>query len=111
MDEAVLRRQVGGASVMEKQLRHLVRLSEISHVTIRVLPFSAGAHAGLDGAFYLLEFPDQEDPDVVYLEQATSGLVPEAPEEVRRYTLMFGTVLAKALSPAESTALLASMAE
>ncbi|KIH97996.1 XRE family transcriptional regulator [Streptomonospora alba] len=111
LDEAVLHRRVGGASVMAEQLRYLVRLSELSHVTIRVLPFSAGAHAGLDGAFYLLEFPDQEDPDVVYLEQATSGLVPEAPEEVRRYTLMFGNLLAKALPTAESTALLSSMAE
>ncbi|WP_150244200.1 helix-turn-helix domain-containing protein [Nocardiopsis quinghaiensis] len=102
LDEAVLRRQVGGPETMRAQLRHLVELTERAHVTIRVLPFSHGAHAGMDGPFYLLEFPEQADPDVVYLEQAGSGLVPENPEEVRRYTLMFGSLLGKALKPDES---------
>lgn len=102
LDEAVLRRQVGGPTTMQGQLRHLVELSDRLNVTIRVVPFSHGAHAGMDGPFYLLEFPEQADPDVVYLEQAGSGLVPEDPEEVRRYTLMFGSLLGKALKHDES---------
>ncbi|WDZ90280.1 helix-turn-helix transcriptional regulator [Nocardiopsis sp. HUAS JQ3] len=102
LDEAVLRRQVGGPTTMQGQLQHLVELSERPNVTIRVVPFAHGAHAGMDGPFYLLEFPEQADPDVVYLEQAGSGLVPEDPEEVRRYTLMFGSLLGKALEHDES---------
>ncbi|WP_304452140.1 helix-turn-helix transcriptional regulator [Nocardiopsis sp. YSL2] len=102
LDEAALRREVGGPAVMEEQRRHLVDLAERSNVTIRIVPFSRGAHAGMDGQFNLLEFPEQADPDVVYLEQAGSGLVPEDPEEVRRYTLMFGSLLGKALEPDES---------
>jgi Domain of unknown function (DUF5753) len=56
----------------------------------------------MDGPFVLLSFPEPGDPDLVYLEQAASGLVPEEPGEVRRYTLMFGHLLGKALSAEES---------
>ncbi|MEV2275706.1 helix-turn-helix transcriptional regulator [Nocardiopsis sp. NPDC049922] len=106
LDEAVLRRQVGGPDTMRRQLQHLVELAALPNVTIRVVPFSHGAHAGMDGQFNILEFPEQADPDVVYLEQAGSGLVPEDPEEVRRYTLMFGSLLARALEPDESILLI-----
>ncbi|NYH52215.1 transcriptional regulator with XRE-family HTH domain [Nocardiopsis arvandica] len=102
LDEAVLRRQVGGPEIMHGQIQHLLKLAEYPNVTIRVVPFSQGAHPGMDGQFNLLEFPEQADPDLVYLEQAGSGLVPEDPEEVRRYTLIFGSLLGKALEPDES---------
>lgn len=102
LDEAVLRRQVGGPETMHGQVQHLIALAQQPNVTIRVVPFSHGAHPGLDGQFNLLEFPEQADPDLVYLEQAGSGLVPEDPEEVRRYTLMFGSLLGKALKTNET---------
>ncbi|GHC85279.1 transcriptional regulator [Nocardiopsis terrae] len=102
LDEAVLRRQVGGPETMRGQVQHLIDLAQRPNVTIRVVPFSHGAHPGLDGQFNLLEFPEQADPDLVYLEQAGSGLVPEDPEEVRRYTLMFGSLLGKALKADET---------
>lgn len=102
LDEAVLRRQVGGPETMREQLQRLIDLAQHPNVTIRVVPFSHGAHPGLDGQFNLLEFPEQADPDLVYLEQAGSGLVPEDPEEVRRYTLMFGSLLGRALKANES---------
>ena len=76
LDEAVLRRQVGGPQAMQEQVRHLIAMAELPNVVIHVLPFAVGAHAGLDGPFVLLSFPEPEDPDLVYLEQATSGLVP-----------------------------------
>jgi hypothetical protein len=75
---------------MREQIRHLITMAGQPNVVIHVLPFAAGAHAAMDGPFCLLSFPEPEDPDLVYLEQATSGLVPEEPGEVRRYTLMFG---------------------
>jgi transcriptional regulator with XRE-family HTH domain len=111
LDEAVLRRQVGGPGAMQEQVRHLIAMAELPNVAIHVLPFAAGAHPGMEGPFVLLSFPEPEDPDLVYLEQATSGLVPEEPEEVRRYTLMFGTLLGKALPAEESAAFMAKIAE
>jgi transcriptional regulator with XRE-family HTH domain len=102
LDEAVLRRQVGGPEAMRAQIRHLISMAAEPNVVMHVLPFAAGAHPGMDGPFVLLSFPEPEDPDLVYLEQATSGLVPEEPGEVRRYTLMFGNLLGKAL-PAEDS--------
>jgi DNA-binding XRE family transcriptional regulator len=111
LDEAVLRRQVGGPGAMQDQLRHLIAMAELPNVVIHVLPFAAGAHPGMEGPFCLLSFPEPEDPDLVYLEQATSGLVPEEPEEVRRYTLMFGTLLGKALPAEESVTFMAKIAE
>ncbi|GHH64132.1 transcriptional regulator [Streptosporangium violaceochromogenes] len=110
LDEAVLRRRIGGHAVMREQLEHLADLGRLPNVEIRVIPFSAGAHAALDGKFCLLSFPDPGDPDLVYLEQATSGLVPEDPEEVRRYTLMFGSLTALALGAEASAAFITQMA-
>lgn len=102
LDEAVLRRQVGSPEIMNGQVRHLIDLADRPNVTVHIVPFARGAHPGMDGQFTLLEFPEQADPDLVYLEQAGSGLIPEDPEEVRRYTLIFGSLLGKALEPDES---------
>ncbi|MEV7006449.1 helix-turn-helix transcriptional regulator [Streptosporangium sp. NPDC051022] len=110
LDEAVLRRQIGDREVMREQLEHLVDLGRLPNVEIRVIPFSAGAHAAMDGKFCLLSFPEPEDPDLVYLEQATSGLMPEDPEEVRRYTLMFGSLSAMALGAEASATFIAQTA-
>lgn len=111
LDEAVVRRQVGGAVVMREQLRRLVEVGTLPNVEIRIVPFDAGAHAAMDGSFYLLEFPEPDDPDLVYLEQAGSGLIPEDAEELRRYTLMFGNLMARALSASKSAAFLMSIAQ
>jgi transcriptional regulator with XRE-family HTH domain len=111
LDEAVLRRQVGGPQAMRGQIRHLIAMAALPNVVIHVLPFGVGAHPGMEGPFCLLSFPEPDDPDLVYLEQATSGLVPEEPEEVRRYTLMFGTLLGKALPAEESVTFMTQIAE
>ena len=111
LDEAVLRRQVGGPQAMREQIRHLITMTARPNVVIHVLPFAVGAHPGMEGPFCLLSFPEPDDPDLVYLEQATSGLVPEEPEEVRRYTLMFGTLLGKALPAGESVTFMTHIAE
>ena len=111
LDEAVLRRQVGDPGIMTEQIRHLITMAALPNVVIHVLPFSAGAHAAMDGPFCLLSFPEPDDPDLVYLELASSGLVPEEPKEVRRYTLMFGTLLGKALPAEESVTFMTQIAE
>lgn len=68
LDEAVVRRQIGGPRVMRNQLRHLVELANRPHITIEVVPFTAGANPGLRGSFTILEFPSAEDDDVLHLE-------------------------------------------
>ena len=74
LDESALLRVIGGPAVMLDQLHHLLRLSERPHVTIQVLPLTAGEHAGLRGPFALLEFSAADHhPDVLYLENRRSG--------------------------------------
>lgn len=99
IDEAVLCRSVGGPRVMREQLRWLIERAALPNMTIQVLPFSAGAHAGMEGPFLILGFPEQSDPDVVYVDNTTAGIYLEDPAEILRYTLMFDHLRAAALSP------------
>jgi transcriptional regulator with XRE-family HTH domain len=102
MDEAVFHRTVGSPSVMAAQLDHLLAMSEKPHVTLQLLPFEAGAHAGMDGAFVILEYENADYPDVVMAENAVGGLFLEKDHEIVRYRSLFDILSASALSPAES---------
>ena len=62
LDEAVLSRPVGGDAVMRGQLQRLVEVAELPNVTLQVLPFEVGAHAGMDGTFTILSFPNRVIP-------------------------------------------------
>ena len=76
LDEAVVRRQVGGSSLMRRQLDHLVEMSARRRVTIQILPFSIGAHRAMRGPFSYLEFPGgSDDPDVLYIESSLGDSV------------------------------------
>ncbi|MQA61107.1 MAG: helix-turn-helix domain-containing protein [Actinophytocola sp.] len=110
IDEAVLHRCVGGPEVMAEQLARLLKLAALPHVTIQVVPFSAGAHPGMEGPFLILGFPEQADPDVVYVDNTTSGAYLELPADVRRYALMFDHLRAAALKPDDSVELIAGFA-
>ncbi|RCG27374.1 XRE family transcriptional regulator [Sphaerisporangium album] len=111
LDEAVLTRRVGGSKVMGAQLRHLVDIGRQPNVTIQVLPAELGAHPAMEGPFYILQFPEPDDLDVVYLEQPTSSLAIESEAEVSRYTLTFGQLTAMALTPEKSMEFIASKAD
>ncbi|WP_327045335.1 helix-turn-helix domain-containing protein [Microbispora sp. NBC_01189] len=111
IDEAALSKAVGGSAVMRQQLRHLIDMSTKPNIYIQVLPDSAGAHAAIDGAFTILNFPDRSDPSIVYIETATSDLYLETPEELERYSLIFDLVRSSALSPELSVACLATLIE
>lgn len=110
IDEAVLCRSVGGGEVMRAQLEWLAARATLPHVTIQVLPFAAGAHAGMEGPFLILGFPEQADPDVVYVDNTTAGIYLEEPAEILRYTLMFDHLRAAAMSPDESVRRIAEYA-
>jgi transcriptional regulator with XRE-family HTH domain len=110
LNEAVIRRVVGGADVMRRQLDHITELSKLPHVNVQVLPFSAGVHPAMDGGFRILGFPESTDPDVVYLENQARSLYLEEEPEIDRYARMFNHLIAKALDPEESRRLIARIA-
>jgi transcriptional regulator with XRE-family HTH domain len=85
VDEAVLRRPLGGARVMRRQLEHLLEVTELPNVTLQVVPFARGGHAAAGGPFSILRFADRDLPDVVYLEQLTSALYLDKREDVDHY--------------------------
>jgi transcriptional regulator with XRE-family HTH domain len=85
VDEAALRRPVGGGEVMREQIRHLVELTGLPNVTLQVVPFEHGGHAAAGGPFSILRFSEPDLPDVVYLEQLTSALYLEKRDDIDRY--------------------------
>jgi hypothetical protein len=110
MDEAALRRVVGGPDVMRGQIGHLLEATAQPNVKIQLIPFGAGSHPGMDGAFVILDFPEAADPSIVYTETAAGGLFLEEEVELSRYTLVFEHLRAAALSPDATVALLGAIA-
>ncbi|MFJ5551181.1 helix-turn-helix domain-containing protein [Streptomyces sp. NPDC093225] len=98
LDESALHRAVGDREVMREQLEHLNTLGAEPHITVQVLPHSAGAHAGLLGQFSILGFPDA-DAGVVYLERFTSDLYLEKHADRHPYHIMYDHLQAQALNP------------
>ena len=112
LDEAVIRRRVGGAAVMRAQLRHLAALAGEPYMRIAVVPFTAGAHPGLYGSFALLEFTDPADDTILYLENApTDMILRDRPTEISRYAVAFDRLVDTALAPEETIAVLTEAAD
>lgn len=109
VDEAALCRQVGGRKVMYGQLRYLIESAELPQVTLQVIPFGAGAHAGMPGSFALMQFTDAAIPDVVYVDTMAGELFLEEESDVRRYKLVFEHLRAVAESPDASRSLMADL--
>ncbi len=107
LDEAVIRRTVGGAAVMRRQLTHLLAEAGRPGVTLQVLPFFSGAHAAHAGPFSILEFPDRSDSEVVYVESVAGIIYLEKDKEVRVRAESFDRLRAAALSPSASADLIA----
>lgn len=103
LDEAVLRRPIGGIPVMHAQVAALIEATKLPNVTIQVMPFRAGGHAAAGGAFTLLRFPEEDLPDVVYAEQLTSAFYLDKHDDVDAYTLAMQRLSVDA-EPPERTA-------
>lgn len=116
LDESVLRRQIGGPSVMVQQIQHLLKLSRLPNVSIRVVPLGLGMHIGLQvGDFVLLEFPPHptvylSEPPVVYVDGFTGALYLERETEVRQYRLGLRGIGEVALGDIESKNLMTKIA-
>jgi transcriptional regulator with XRE-family HTH domain len=111
LDEVALRRQVGGTAAMSAQLAHLAEHTARPALTLQVLPFAAGANAGLEGEFVILTFPDPEDPPVAYAEGLMGDVYLESAEELDVYHLAWSHLVQSALSPGESASMLRKIAK
>ncbi|MFE2516168.1 helix-turn-helix domain-containing protein [Streptomyces mirabilis] len=109
LDEAVLRRKVGGVQVMADALRHVAKLARRHRIIVQVLPFDAEAHASMTGALTLLDF--EEAPPLAFIEGPSMGRLEDDPATVTRHQLTYDLLRASALAPQESLALIESVAE
>jgi transcriptional regulator with XRE-family HTH domain len=109
LDEATLRRPIGGAKVMRGQLEALIEATKLPNVTLQVIPFAAGGHAAAGGAFTILRFPEQDLPDVVYSEQLTSGLYLDKREDVDEYAAAMDRLCIEAEHPGRTADILAGI--
>ncbi len=106
LDEAALRRPLGGRAVMRAQLNRLIEVASVPHVTVQIVPFRRGGHAGAGGSFTILRFAETGVPDLVYIEQLTSALYLEKREDLDSYMEVMNTLSADALTPAGTGRLL-----
>jgi transcriptional regulator with XRE-family HTH domain len=111
LDEAVLRRPVGGPDVMRRQLERLRAAAELPNVTLQVLPFAAGAHGGMDGAFTMLLFDEPANQDLVFAANGAGGLFLEKEDELHTYADIFAQLRDTALRPRQSVDLIATFLE
>jgi transcriptional regulator with XRE-family HTH domain len=110
LDEAVLRRPVGGPEVMHEQLQLLGRAARRPNITLQVLEFTSGEHAGMDGGFTIFGFSQSAASDVVHLDNTSGDLYLETPGQIEQYNRVFDQLRSAALEPADSVALLARLA-
>ncbi len=111
VDEAALRRPIGGREVMRAQLERLIEVTREPNITLQVVPFSSGGHAAEGGAFTILRFPEVDLPDVVYVEQLTSSLYLDKRDDVERYTEVMERLSVESESPEQTTEILGKMLE
>jgi transcriptional regulator with XRE-family HTH domain len=102
IDEAVLCRMIGGPRVMHQQLKSLIETASLPNVTLQVLPFSGGAHAGLDGPFYIIRFLEPTDRDMIYFEHTGREHYLDDPETIKLHLSLFDHIRAAALKPDDS---------
>ena len=106
IDEAALRRPVGGIGTMRAQLRHLIDICRLPQVTVQVMPFLAGGHAAEAGPVTILRLPGGRLPDMVYLEQRVTALYPDKPTEIECYWDVMNRLVVEAESPEETPTIL-----
>lgn len=102
LDEAALRRLIGGPEVMRGQLDHLLHMAQMPNIDVQIVPFGAGSHAGLTSPFMILDFPEPLDTPIVWIGTLAGSVFLEQEEEIGRYTVTFGDLQGSALSTKQS---------
>ena len=110
MDEAVLRRPIGGVAAMRAQLRRLVESAQLPGVRLQAVPFARGGHSGASGSFSILRFEERDLPDVVYIEQLTSAVYLDQRADVEHYLEVADQLSGEALTPADTIRFLEQVA-
>ncbi|GAA3412018.1 helix-turn-helix domain-containing protein [Streptosporangium vulgare] len=111
MDEAVLRRPIGGPRVLRAQIDHLLDAVERPNIRLQIMPFERGGHAAAGGPFSILRFPERDLPDVVYMEQLTSALYLDKLDETDHYMQVMDRLCIQAYSVSESKRFLRDLRE
>ncbi|TDC38941.1 XRE family transcriptional regulator [Micromonospora sp. 15K316] len=106
LDEAALRRPLGGPDVMRGQLDALIEATRLANIRLQIVPFTAGGHAAAGGAFSILRFGDQDLPDIVYIEQLTSALYLDKRDDLDHYALAMERLCVEAEPPERTPELL-----
>jgi Domain of unknown function (DUF5753)/Helix-turn-helix domain len=109
IDEGVLRRPIGGLEVMRAQILGLMESSKLPNVRLQVIPFYTGGHAGAGGSFTILRFPDQDLPDVVYIEHLNSALYLDKREDVELYAAAMERLCVEAEPPTRTPDILSNI--
>lgn len=109
VDEAALRRPIGGPKVMRSQLEQLIALCDLPNLTLQIMPFAFGGHAAEGGAFSILRFPESDLPDVVYLEQLTGAVYMDKREDVDIYAEAMNRLTVDSPPPATTPELLSQI--
>jgi hypothetical protein len=109
VDEAALRRSIGGREVMRGQISALIEAAKLPNVTLQVIPFRAGGHAAVGGAFSMFQFPEQDLPDLIYMEQLTGALYLDQREEAEQYAGAFERLVLEAESSTRTAKILNTM--
>jgi transcriptional regulator with XRE-family HTH domain len=109
VDEAALRRPIGGIDVMRTQLETLAEASRRPNIRIQVIPFQTGGHAAVGGAFTILRFPDQDIPDVVYIEHLTNALYLDKREDIYQYAAAIERLFIEAEPPTRTAEIVATV--
>ncbi|AEH07770.1 MULTISPECIES: helix-turn-helix domain-containing protein [Protofrankia] len=102
IDEAALRRPLGGPAVMRAQLEHLIKLASQPNLSLQIMPFRFGGHAAEGGAFSILRFPEADLPDIVYIEQLAGAVYLDKREDVDRYMEAMDRLCVDSVPPAAS---------
>ena len=111
VDEAALRRPIGGSDVMRAQLEHLIEISELPNVVLQVIPFRHGGHAAAGGPFSILRFAEPDLPDVVYLEQLTTAVYLDRREDLDHYMEVMDRLSAEAEPPKDTASLVGKIVQ
>lgn len=106
VDEGALRRPIGGPEVMRGQFEHLIEMSKLPNVTIQIMPFRFGGHAAEGGAFTILRFPEQDLPDVVYVENLTGAMYLDKRDDVDTYLQAMERLCVDSATPERTVELL-----
>ncbi|WP_406218669.1 helix-turn-helix domain-containing protein [Streptomyces decoyicus] len=105
LHESVLRHAIGNGDVMQAQFERLLKMAQLKNITVQVLPFNSGSYPAT-GAYTMLGFPEQEDPDIVYRDGLTDAVYLEQPSDIAQYAKAFDNLRALSLSPQQSSALI-----